>query len=99
MRTATWVLAAAVTLAGLVFGGWLAYWAIAGHGQTRRYEVNTHSQQYQAGLVSQERDRVTAYDVAVDPAQKRQIKVTFCQVYPDLAPPPDDLIIAHDRIC
>jgi len=73
-------------------GCWFGYWALAKKSTSNQYDVNTHNQQYQAGLVSQERDRVQAYDTAVDPAQKQQIKLTFCQVYPNLSPPPADLV-------
>lgn len=94
-------------------GGWFGYWALAGHSQTRRYEVNTQSQQYQASLVSQERDRVVGYDQlttaiagttdatikAADQEQQDSIKSTFCAVYADLKPPTTDLLEAQSRIC
>lgn len=98
---------------GLSIGGWYGYWHLAKTSQTNRYKVNTQSQQYQGGLVSQERDRVQAYDqlnnaVAVssdasvknaDVSQIEQIKETFCQVYLDLSVAPVDLMQAHARIC
>jgi hypothetical protein len=95
MKVVLGIIVAAAVLAGLWFEGW----ALAGQAQSNRYGVNTNSQQYQAGLVAQERDRIAGYDVAVDVAQKAQIKVTFCQVYSDLKPAPDDLISASARIC
>lgn len=99
MKKALLVVAAAVVLVAVCIFGWKGYWALAERGQTNRYNVNTHSQQYQAGLVAQERDRIQGYDTASDEAQKKQIAMTFCQVYPDLNPAPDDLVAAHARIC
>lgn len=105
--------AAAAAVIGLCFGGYFAYWAIAGDSQDRRNHVNTHSQQYQAGLISQERDRADAYDTLTstiaaekdavakqaDRVQQIHIKQEFCQVYPDITDVPNDLSQAHSRIC
>lgn len=102
-----------VLFVGLCVGGWFGYWSLAKSSQTRRYEVNTQSQQYQGGLVSQERDRVAAYDElgpviasttdpsikSVDEAQQDQIKTTLCEVFVDLNPAPSDLAQANARIC
>ena len=92
--------ALAVVLGILVcVGVWFGYWALARQATTEQYQVNTNNQQYQASLVSQERDRVTAYYAAVDPAQKQAISSQFCQIYPTLNPPTADLIQAHAAIC
>lgn len=99
MRNAAMILGGILLTAGLCIGGWYGYWALAKAGQSNRYDVNTHSQQYQAGLVAQERDRVTGYDTATDPAQKAQIRSTFCATYAELDPPTPDLVDAHIRIC
>jgi hypothetical protein len=99
MKTAGITVVSIVVAAALIVGAWFGYWALAGRAQTNRYEVNTNSQQYQGGLVSQERDRIAGYDAAIDPAQKAQIKTTFCQVFPDLKPAPDDLVQGSARIC
>lgn len=88
------ILTAAI-LIGLWFGGWALYQA----NQSARYAANTHSQQWQAGIISQQRDRVTAYDIATDEGQKKQIATTFCAVYLDLNPAPADLTDANFRIC
>lgn len=79
--------------------GWFGYWALAKAGQSARYDVNTNNQQYQAGLVAQERDRVIAYDRSADDAQKQAIADQFCAVYDQLNPPTPDLVRAHARIC
>lgn len=99
LKTFFALIAAGLTVVLLSIGGWYGYWALAKSGQNNQYNVNTHTQQYQAGLVAQERDRVTGYDAAVDPAQKAQIKTTFCQVYTDLTQPPADIQSAYARIC
>lgn len=91
--------AVAVAVAVIAVGGWFGYWALAKMGQTARYDVNTNNQQYQAGLIAQERDRVTAYDRTGDDGQRQAIADQFCAVYPQLNPPPPDLIRAHARIC
>jgi hypothetical protein len=83
----------------LIVGLWFGYWAIAEQGQTNRYIVNTRSQQYQAATVAQLRDKVVAYQVAVDEGQKVQIKLTFCQLYVTLDPAPADLVAANSVIC
>lgn len=98
-RNVTATLAAAAAVVVIVVGAWFGYWWLARASQSNRYDVNTHSQQYQAGLVSQERDRVQAYDVATDDGQKAQIRSTFCAVYTQLDPPTPDLVEAHARIC
>lgn len=88
-----------ILVVALAIGGWFGYWALAQENQTQRYKVNTNGQQYQSGLVSQQRDRIAGYDIATNPAQKAQIKTTFCQVYMDLNPAPADLVAANARIC
>lgn len=93
------IVAVFLAVVAIAVGGWFGYWALAKAGQSERYNVNTHSQQYQAGLVSQERDRVLAYDTATDEAQKAQIRATFCAAYTQLDPPTPDLADAHIRIC
>ena len=99
MKTAALTVAGIIIFAALSVGLWFGYYALAGANQTANYKVNTNSQQYQSGLVSQERDRIAGYDAAVDSAQKAQIKTTFCQVFSDLKPAPDDLVTANSRIC
>jgi hypothetical protein len=87
-----------VTIAVLVCG-WFLYWAIAGMAKDNRYKVNVQSQQYQAGIISQLRDTITGYDVARDPAQKKQLQTTFCALYQNLTLIPADLHDAALRIC
>jgi uncharacterized membrane protein YcjF (UPF0283 family) len=90
---------------GLIVGGWFGFWALAHANQQQAYQVNTDGQQYQASLVSQERDRIAGYDAAAAGPQKEQIKSSFCSVYLNLKPAPDtmaslaDLAAAHSRIC
>jgi len=99
MKNATAIVAITLATAAILVGGWFAYWQIAKAGQSARYDVNTHSQQYQAGLVAQERDLITGYDAATDPGQKAQIRSQFCAIYLQLNPATPDLSLAHDRIC
>lgn len=90
-----------LTLVGVILlvALWFGSWALKRANTTQQYKVNTNNQQYQAGLVSQERDRVVGYDDATDPGQKAQIKSTFCVVYLTLKPAPEDLVQANSRIC
>lgn len=88
-----------VIIAVVGVGGWFLYWTLALKGANNQYNVNTHTQQYQAGLVQQLRDKQQGYDLATDPAQKANFKQTFCAMYPDLTQPPNDLIDANIRIC
>lgn len=99
MKQVAAIAAVALATVLVIVAGWFAYWAIAKAVQSDRYGVNTHSQQYQAGLVAQERDLITGYDAATDPAQKAQIRSQFCGIYLQLEPPTPDLSLAHDRIC
>lgn len=92
---------AVALLIGLVLaiGGWYAYWALAKASTNNRYEVNTHTQQYQASLVSQERDRMSGYLAATDSGQKLAIAQQFCAVFPSLDIPPSDLVSAASQLC
>lgn len=93
------ILALCIAIAVTV-GGWKLGWWLKGANQDNLYEVNTHSQQYQAGLVSAERDRVQGYDLAVGvPSQQKQIALTFCPVFLTMTQPPSDLVAANVRIC
>ncbi len=76
---------------GLSVGGWQLHWWAAQSTQNHMYDINTHSQQYQSGLVSAERDRAQGWDAATDTGQKANIKATFCAVYADLTQIPNDL--------
>jgi hypothetical protein len=103
----------ALIVAGIIVGGWKLHWWLAQSNQDHQYKVNTHGPQYQAGLVSQERDRVVGYDQlttaiasskdagvkTADTAQRDDIKTSFCQVYTDLTQAPTDIALAHGRIC
>ncbi len=91
-------LVAALIVVALAVGGWSLYWWTQQHDIENRYKVNTNSQQYQAGLISQERDRAQAYQVATDPGQRAQIKATFCQIYPDITPIPADIQLSASAI-
>lgn len=102
MNTGTKVLVgigSAILACFVIVGLWFGYWAVAREGQTQRYIVNTKSQQYQAATVAQLRDKVVAYEVAVDEAQRLNIKLTFCQLYVTLDPAPADLVTANTMIC
>lgn len=88
-----------ITGTAMIIALWFGYWAISRENTTQRYKVNTNNQQYQAGLISQERDRVLGWDEAKDLGQKAQIKSTFCAVYLTLKPAPEDLVLAYSRIC
>lgn len=89
------VLLAAAILVGL----WFGYWALRKASVENQYEVNTGTQQYQSGLISQQRDRVAAYDAASSDAQKKNIATTFCAVQQEITKVPEDLIQANARIC
>jgi nitrogen fixation-related uncharacterized protein len=99
MKQILTVILVCVTVVAILVGGWFGYWALAKKSTSNQYDVNTHNQQFQSGLVAQERNYVQGYDAAPDGPQKQQIKATFCQIYPDLSPAPSDLIVAHARIC
>jgi len=77
----------------------LLWWFLAGPFQSRQYEINTHSQQWQAAKVSELRNTVQAYNAATDESQKTALANTFCAEYTELNPPTADLQDAHSLIC
>jgi hypothetical protein len=90
-KTVGLVVAAIVVVIVIIFGGWrLGWWFKAADVQMQR-DTNVQSQQYQDGLISQERDRALAYVKATDPSQKEFYKSQFCGVYADIVNPPNDL--------
>jgi hypothetical protein len=88
-----------IVVVGLVIGCWFGYWAIARKSVSNQYDVNTHNQQYQAGLIAQERDLAQGWNAATDPAQRSQISQQFCAIYDQLKPPTADLTAAYSHIC
>lgn len=87
-----------VVAIGVVIAGWQANWWFAKKNVDRQYDVNVHSQQYQAAQIDQLRNYIQAYNASDDDAQKAQIKSTFCAVFPNLTQPPVDLQEADMRI-
>jgi hypothetical protein len=88
----------------LCVGGYSLYWWVTKDSTDRRYDVNTHSQQWNAAKVDQLRNLAHDYSVAVDPGQKEAIGSQFCSLYQVLNPAPpanatDDLFSAHSTIC
>jgi hypothetical protein len=98
VRGFAWTLLAVLLAVAIAVGGWAVYWRLAGSSQNHRYEVNTHSQQYQAGLESQARDDAQGFDIATDPGQRAQIRMRFCATYPQLTQPAADLTADAARI-
>ena len=101
MKNPFLVILAVIGGIALLVALWFVGWQVAKANTDQQYQVNTHSQQYQASLVQQEQDRVQGYDTATDPAQKQQISATFCSVYQELTHPETypDLVQANARIC
>jgi hypothetical protein len=99
MKFAALAVLGTVVVSAIAVGCWFGYWALAEQSQTNQYKVNTDSQQYQASVIDQERDRIQGYDASTDPAQKAQIASTFCASFPSLTLAPADLVMASARIC
>lgn len=99
MSDAAFLTLVSVGVVALIVVPFLIWWFAGAALTGRQYHNDTQNQQYQAGLISAERDRVQAYDTALDPGQKTQIGATFCAVYMDLNPAPSDLVAAYSRIC
>lgn len=93
------VLGSLLAVAVLAAGGWFGYWFLAGQSQTNQYIVNTQSQQYQASLIDQERNRAQGFDAAAPGPQQTQIASTFCAVLPSVTIVPADLTQASARMC
>lgn len=88
-----------VVVVALAVGGYSLYWHVAKQNVRNQYDVNTNTQQYQAGLISEERNLSLEWTRAEDPGQKQAIADQFCQVYPNLTPAPADLVTAHAGMC
>ena len=93
-QIAAWA-GALLLLVVVVVGGWQLYWWSARHGVDNRYQVNTHSQQYQSALETQLRDYAHDYGISTDPGQQAQLKAMFCTRYQDLTHPEADLRTAY----
>lgn len=92
-------LGAALVVVALCIGGWQLHWYLAKSAVGHQYDVNTGTQQYQAGLIAHARDLALDFGRATDPAQKQAIADQFCQTYPNIQPAPADLVAADGRIC
>lgn len=93
-------MAAFVLFIGLCVGGWYGYWALQSSSQQNRYQVNTHGQQYQSGIIAQARDDAKGWNVAVDSAQKKFLATEFCTVYLNIdSPKPADIVADYAIIC
>ncbi|MCV7174921.1 hypothetical protein [Mycolicibacterium sphagni] len=99
MKNAGIVAVGIIVVSVLAIVGYLGYWWLAKDSTGRRYDVNTGTQQYQAGLVAQERDLYIGWNKANDPGQKQAIADQFCAVYPNLKPPTVDLQTAFGKVC
>lgn len=87
------------TLAGLGYGSYELYWHVAKANVAHQYDVNTGTQQFQSGLIAQERNLTIAWHKATDPAQKSAIADQFCAVFQNVQPAPADLVVANTSIC
>lgn len=80
-----------VALVAIILGGWQAGWWFTAQNVDRNYHVNTHSQQYQGGLIQQARDDARGWAASMDPSQKDLLKGEFCGAYADLTEVPNDV--------
>lgn len=93
------VIAAIAVVAIIFVGGYGLYWWLAKDTTEKRYDVNTGTQQYQSALISQQRDRVQAIDIATHEGQKKQLTLTFCSTQTEVTVVPPDLAAAAARLC
>jgi hypothetical protein len=94
----------AIAIGGLVIilcvVAYLGYWWLARDTTERQYDVNTQTQQYQAGVAAQLRDDARGWQVATDPAQKSLLASQFCTQYLIIIDPkPADLVQSNQVIC
>jgi hypothetical protein len=83
----------------LCIGAYQGYWYLAKKNVQNQYDVNTGTQQYQAGLISQERDLVIGWNRSPDAGQKTAMADQFCAIYSQIHPVPADLAVAHSTMC
>jgi hypothetical protein len=83
----------------LCIGAYQGYWYLAKKNTQNQYDVNTGTQQYQAGLISQERDLVIGWNRSPDTGQKAAMADQFCAIYSQVHPVPADLAVAHSTMC
>lgn len=87
-----------IVLVAVGVGIWFLGWGVHRANVNKDYEINRQSSGYQQSLISSERDRATAYDVATEAGQKAVIKSQFCSVYVDLTYKPQDLVVAASHL-
>jgi predicted negative regulator of RcsB-dependent stress response len=82
-----------IVIAALTWSG-LAPWVA-----DKKREINENSQQFQDALVREQRNLVTAINTAVNKEQKQFFTEQFCAEYVNIESPPNDLTIAHGKLC
>jgi hypothetical protein len=96
-------IARSIAIGGLVIIGcvvlYLGYWWLNKDSTERQYDVNTGTQQYQNGIISQLRNDARGWQVATDPAQKSLLASEFCTQYLNLTAPPADITASKTTIC
>ena len=78
---------------------YLGYWWLNKDSTERQYDVNTGTQQYQNGIISQLRNDARGWAVATDPAQKSFLADQFCTQVLNLTTEPADITAAKITIC
>lgn len=82
---------AAVVVVVLLYAG---YWFLVRDTTDRRYETDTHSQQYQSAVVAELRDVYGDFNRATNDGQKVALKERFCARVTELTQVPPDLATA-----
>lgn len=98
MKAGAAVLLSIVVIVVVAIGGYKLHWWLSNDTADQQYHVNTHTQQYQAGLIGQARDDARGWGAATDPGQKSLLAGEFCAAYADLTQVPDDIAQAAGLI-
>ena len=98
MPIARGVAIGALVIIGCVVA-YLGYWWLNKDSTERQYDVNTGTQQYQNGIISQLRDDARGWQVATDPGQKSLLASQFCAQVLNLTTEPADITASKTTIC
>lgn len=92
-------IAGLIVVAAVVVAMYLGGFWVSKDATNRQYQVNVNTQQYQAGLVAQERDLARGIATTDSEGLKKNLGMQFCSIFPNLTIVPADIQDVHDQIC
>jgi hypothetical protein len=88
----TGIAVVSLVLIGLLgWGGYELHWYLAKHDVMHQRDVNTHTQQYQDGIIQGAQDDASGWMSTQDPGQKAFLQRKFCAEIKNINELPNDL--------